>query len=70
MHFINAYLLEPNIAGKMIGLHPALLIASLFVFSGLFGFLGLLIAVPLTATLVMFFNDWLKSNVNISLLKE
>lgn len=70
IHFINAYLLEPNIAGKMIGLHPALLIASLFVFSGLFGFLGLIIAVPLTATLVMFFNDWLKNNVNISLLKE
>jgi len=70
MHFINAYLLEPNIAGKMIGLHPALLIASLFVFGGLFGFLGLLIAVPLTATLVMFFDDWLKKNINITLLKE
>ncbi|MFH1052382.1 MAG: AI-2E family transporter [bacterium] len=70
MHFINAYFLEPNIAGKMIGLHPALLIASLFVFGGMFGFFGLLIAVPLTATLVMFFDDWLKKNINISLLKE
>jgi predicted PurR-regulated permease PerM len=58
MHFINTYLLEPNIAGRMIGLHPVLLIASLFVFGGMFGFLGLLIAVPLTATLMMFFNDW------------
>ncbi len=70
MHFINAYFLEPNIAGKMIGLHPALLIASLFVFGGMFGFLGLLIAVPLTATLVMFFDDWLKKNIDITLLKE
>ncbi|MBI5323855.1 MAG: AI-2E family transporter [Ignavibacteriae bacterium] len=58
MHFINAYLLEPNIAGKQIGLHPVILIASLFVFGGLFGFFGLLIAVPLTATLMMFYKDW------------
>ncbi|MDQ1267254.1 MAG: family transporter [Bacteroidota bacterium] len=58
MHFINAYFLEPNIAGKQVGLHPVVLIASLFVFGGMFGFIGLLIAVPTTATLVMFFNDW------------
>jgi predicted PurR-regulated permease PerM len=62
MHFINAYLLEPNIAGKQVGLHPIVLIASLFVFGGFFGFLGLLIAVPTTATLMMFFNDW-RSNI-------
>ncbi len=60
MHFINAYLLEPNIAGKMIGLHPILLIASLFIFGGMWGFFGLIIAVPTTATLMMFFEDWVK----------
>lgn len=58
LHFINAYLLEPNIAGRQVGLHPVLLMASLFVFGGMFGFIGLLIAVPCTATLMMFFNDW------------
>lgn len=58
MHFINAYFLEPNIAGKQVGLHPLLLIASLFVFGDIFGFVGLLIAVPCTATMMMFFNDW------------
>jgi predicted PurR-regulated permease PerM len=70
MHFINTYFLEPNIAGKMVGLNPLLLIASLFVFGLLFGFLGLLIAVPLTATLVMFFDDWVKKNINYDLQKE
>jgi len=60
MHFINAYLIEPNIAGKMIGLHPVLLIASLFVFGGMWGFFGLIIAVPTTATLMMYFEDWVK----------
>jgi predicted PurR-regulated permease PerM len=58
LHFINSYFLEPNIAGRQVGLHPVLLIASLFVFGGMFGILGLIIAVPGTATLVMFFNDW------------
>ena len=70
LHFINTYFLEPNIAGKQVGLHPVLLIASLFVFGGFFGFLGLIIAVPTTAALMMFFNDWRKkvtlSNQNIS----
>ncbi len=64
MHFINAYLLEPNIAGRQVGLHPVILIASLFVFGGLFGFFGLLIAVPLTATLMMFYRDWLVKYTN------
>ncbi len=63
MHFINAYFLEPNIAGRQVGLHPLLLIASLFVFGGIFGFIGLLIAVPCTATLMMFFNDWRESSI-------
>ena len=58
LHIINAYFLEPNIAGKRVGLHPILLIASLFVFGGMFGIVGFLIAVPSTAILMMFFNDW------------
>lgn len=63
MHFINAYFLEPNIAGKQVGLHPLLLIASLFVFGGIFGFIGLLVAVPCTATMMMFFNDWREASL-------
>lgn len=64
LHFINAYFLEPNIAGKQVGLNPILLIISLFIFGGLFGLIGLLIAVPLTATLMMFFRDWLEKYVH------
>lgn len=60
LHFINTYFLEPNVTGKLIGVHPVLLLASLFVFGGLFGFVGLLIAVPTTAVIMMFFNDWRK----------
>lgn len=64
LHFINAYFLEPQFAGKQVGLHPLLLIISLFVFGGLFGFIGLLIAVPVTAVLMMFFNDWRKNLID------
>ncbi len=58
IHFINAYLLEPNIAGRQVGLHPVVIIISLFVFGSLYGFVGMLIAIPATAVLMMFFNDW------------
>jgi predicted PurR-regulated permease PerM len=47
------------VIGKLVGLNPLLLIASLFVFGGLFGFVGLLFAVPLTAILMLFFRDWM-----------
>ncbi len=58
LHFVNAYGIEPRVLGEKIGLHPIILLASLFIFSHFFGFWGLLIAVPVTAVLVMFFRDW------------
>jgi len=41
--------LSPKIVGSKIGLHPVWLIFSLFAFSYLFGFVGLLVAVPVAA---------------------
>jgi predicted PurR-regulated permease PerM len=46
-------ILAPKIVGEKIGLHPVLLILSLFIFAHFLGFVGLLIAVPTTALLVM-----------------
>lgn len=59
LHFVDNYFLQPRVVGKRVGLHPLLLIGSLFVFGFFFGIIGLLIAVPTTAVLVMFFNDWM-----------
>jgi predicted PurR-regulated permease PerM len=50
--FLEQSVLTPNIMSQQVGLHPVLIIFSLFVFSALLGFLGLLIAVPVTALLV------------------
>lgn len=58
IHFINAYFIEPNVLGKHVGLHPLVLFLSLFIFGGLFGLIGLIFAVPTTAALMLFLNDW------------
>jgi predicted PurR-regulated permease PerM len=61
LHFINAYIIEPRVLGTRVGLHPVLLLGSLFVFGHFLGFIGFLIAVPTTAILMMFFRDWKES---------
>ncbi len=50
---IDAAILSPQIVGSKIGLHPVWLIFALLTFSYLFGFLGLLVAVPVAAALAV-----------------
>jgi predicted PurR-regulated permease PerM len=49
--FFEGNVLSPNLIGKSVGLHPVWLILALAVFGSLFGFTGLLVAVPATAAL-------------------
>ncbi len=49
--FFEGNILSPNLVGKSVGLHPVWLIFALSVFGSLFGFAGMLIAVPLAASL-------------------
>ena len=46
---LDSGFLSPRIVGPKIGLHPVALILALFVFSYLFGFVGVLVAVPMAA---------------------
>jgi predicted PurR-regulated permease PerM len=46
---LDSAVLAPKIVGRKIGLHPVWMIFALFVFSYLFGFVGLLVAVPVAA---------------------
>lgn len=46
---IESNFLTPKLIGKKIGLHPVWMIFGLFFFGTLFGFIGILTAVPLTA---------------------
>lgn len=47
--FLEGNFLSPKLVGKSIGLHPVWLMFALFAFGYLFGFVGLLLAVPLAA---------------------
>ena len=49
--FVEGNILAPNLIGKSVGLHPVWLILALSVFGTLFGFAGLLVAVPVAAAL-------------------
>jgi len=51
--FIEGNILQPRLVGKSVGLHPVWLMFSLFAFGALFGFVGLLIAVPAAAAVAV-----------------
>jgi predicted PurR-regulated permease PerM len=47
--FFEGNILTPNLVGSSVGLHPVWLILALSVFGSLFGFVGMLVAVPIAA---------------------
>jgi predicted PurR-regulated permease PerM len=47
--FLEGNILTPNLVGGSIGLHPVWLLFALSVFGSLFGFVGMLVAVPIAA---------------------
>lgn len=51
--FIEGNILQPKLVGKSVGLHPVWLMFALFAFGSLFGFVGLLIAVPAAAAVAV-----------------
>lgn len=51
--FIEGNILQPRLVGASVGLHPVWLMFALFAFGILFGFVGLLIAVPASAAIAV-----------------
>lgn len=49
--FIEGNILQPKLVGKSVGLHPVWLMFALFAFGALFGFVGVLVAVPAAAAI-------------------
>lgn len=49
--FVEGNFLQPNLVGKSIGIHPVWLMFALAAFGSLYGFTGLLIAVPVAAAI-------------------
>jgi predicted PurR-regulated permease PerM len=49
--FLEGNVLTPKLVGSSVGLHPVWLIFALSVFGSLFGFVGMLVAVPVAAVI-------------------
>ncbi len=58
LHIIETVFLSPKIVGSKVGLHPLLMILSLLIFMYFLGFVGVLIAVPTTALIILFVREW------------
>jgi predicted PurR-regulated permease PerM len=50
---LEGYVLQPYLVGSSVGLHPVWLMFALFSFSYLFGFVGLIVAIPLSAAVAV-----------------
>lgn len=60
---LETTLLTPNIMSYQVGVHPVLVLLSLFVFGSFLGVLGLLIAVPTTAVLAMVYRAYREEHI-------
>jgi predicted PurR-regulated permease PerM len=64
---LESFLLTPYLVGERIGLHPLAVIFALMAFGQLFGFVGVLVALPVSAALLVGLREvrsaWLRSPV-------
>lgn len=51
--FLEGNILQPRLVGRSVNLHPVWLMFALFAFGSLFGFVGLLVAVPASAAVAV-----------------
>jgi len=66
----EGFVLTPRIVGQSVGLHPAVVIVALLIGGDLFGFLGLLIAVPAAAVAKVFADELFEIYRSSSLFAE
>lgn len=64
---LESYVLTPYLVGERIGLHPLAVIFSLMAFGQLFGFVGMLVALPASAAILVGLREvreaWLRSSI-------
>lgn len=59
METVEGLVLLPAFLGKEVGLHPLTIIVTLLVFGRLFGFVGVLLSVPLAAITKILFHEFI-----------
>lgn len=60
---IQDFILTPRIMGKAMGLNPAIILLSLSVWGTLLGFIGLIIALPLTTLLISYYRHYILAGI-------
>ncbi len=63
-------IVTPKVMGKAMGLNPAILLLSLSVWGALLGFIGLIIALPLTTLLIAYYEQYVTKDKEIEALGE
>ena len=58
---IQDLILTPKIMGKSMGLNPAIMLLSLSIWGALLGFIGLIVALPLTTLLIAYYDEYVKN---------
>ncbi len=58
--FVEGNIIAPKLVGDRVGLHPVWVIFAMFAFGYLFGFVGLLVAVPVAAAIAVLFRFGLR----------
>jgi len=52
---VEGLIITPRVVGKSVGLHPVVVLVSILVWGEIFGFAGILLALPITAVLMVLF---------------
>jgi predicted PurR-regulated permease PerM len=61
---IQDFFLTPRIMGKAMGLNPAIILLALSVWGTLLGFIGLIIALPLTTLLISYYRYYIVAGID------
>lgn len=67
---IQDLFIVPKIMGKTMGLNPAIILLSLSIWGALLGFIGLIIALPLTSLMLSYYNRYVLGEKHIGLLSK
>ncbi len=58
--------LVPRVMGKAMGLNPAIILLSLSIWGSLLGFVGMIVAIPLTTLLLSYYKEFINSTEKIA----
>ena len=53
--FLEGYILSPKIIGQKLGLHPLIILYSVFIFGALFGIVGIFFSIPLSCIIYFYY---------------